>query len=676
MAGLDRLFHPRSVAVVGASADPAKIGGMVLANVRASGFGGDVHAVSRGGGIAGVNSVAAVEDLPHGIDLAFLAVPAEAAPETVRACAAAGLGGVIIGSSGFAESGEAGRARQDAVAAIAQESGMRIIGPNCNGIYNAHAPLSLGFNTGHALAIPAGDVAILSHSGALFDVFARRLMEFGAGLSCFVSAGNEADLDVLDYLEYCISDDVTRVVALILDGVPDGVRLRSLARTAQEQGKQIVALKVGLSDRGEQAAIAHSSRMMSGGQAYMALLDACDIPRAATPEGLFAAAAILSRHGRRPGAGLAVMSTSGAGGALIADHAARCGIAMPDFAPEAQAVLDRHTRFSHAGNPVDIGVFGTGAGLPEICPAIAADPAVGLVAALVPTLAAGFRAQLLDSCKAAFDATGTPHILLAPGGLDETARSDCVAAGVMAFTETACAMEAIAACLHRAPSPVEGRSIRPAAVLAGSGAMGEAESLKLLARFGLPVVEAVTCESAEATVAAAARLGYPVVLKGVVEGVAHKSDLGLVHLDLADDAAVLAAWSRLGGKVLVQPMLRGGIEAIVGMTRAPDTGPILLAGLGGVYAEAIGEACLWSIPASPADIAAKLAGTMLGRILASPRQQGPNALPAVIDALLAVQDLAQAAGNRVKAIDVNPLLIVAGGVVAVDGLVILSDEED
>lgn len=304
---LDPLFAPRSVVIVGASADPSRIGGMVLANLRNSGFAGTIHAVSRSGSIDGVATVATVAELPYGIDLAFLAIPAEATPDAVRACAAVGIKGVIVGSSGFAESGEAGAARQAEIAAIAQATGMHVVGPNCNGLYNAGLPVSVGFNMGHALTITPGDVAILSHSGALFDVFARRLMADGAGLSLFVSAGNEACLDVLEYLDYCIGHDATRVIALVLDGIPDGRRLRMLAARATAAGKSIVALKVGLSQRGEAAAIAHSSRMMSSGRAYRALMAACGIPLVSTLEGLIAAAALLSRHGRgRGGRGCAV----------------------------------------------------------------------------------------------------------------------------------------------------------------------------------------------------------------------------------------------------------------------------------------------------------------------------------------------------------------------------------
>jgi len=669
---LDRLFRPRSVAVIGASADPSRIGGMVLANLRASGFEGDIFAVTRGAPIEGVHCAARIDELPSGIDLAFLAVPAEAAPDAVRACAAAGMGAVIVGSAGYAESGEAGAARQAEIAAIGRAYGTRIVGPNCNGIYNARLPVSVGFNVGHALPITPGDVAILSHSGALFDVFARRLMDFGAGLSLFVSAGNEADLDVLDYLEHCIADEATQVIALVLDGIADGRRLRRLARAADAAGKSIVALKVGLSERGEAAAIAHSSRMTSGGRAYRALLEACGIPLASTVEGLIASAALVSRHGRGAG-GAAVLSTSGAGGALMADLAAARGIVMADFTSETQAVLDRHTRFSRAVNPIDVGVFGSFVAIGEIAHAVAADPSVGIVVGFLPTLAPVSRGELAKAYGAAQRASGKPHLILAPAGLDKAGRAAFEAEGLMCFAETDCCLEAVVAFLS--PSGSVADEVEATLGSLKPGPLGEAESLALLARFGVPVVTAVVCDNADAAVKAANEIGYPVVVKGVVEGVAHKSDAGLVHLNLGDADAVRTACAAVDGRALVQPMLRGELEAIVGVTVSPDVGPLLIAGLGGVHAETIDDYAIWSIPASSAEIERKLALSTLGRIVRGPRWRLSSSWRELIDILLAVQRLALARDGAITAVDINPLLLGAQGTVAVDALIVGTERQ-
>ncbi len=263
---LHTLFHPRAVAVVGASDDTTKHGYIVLNNVREAGFTGGIYGISRR--LKDVDGIPCYPDfasLPEPVDVAFLAIPAEAAVQAVRDCARAGLTAAIVGSAGYAESLEAGGAeRQAELARIAAEAGIRIVGPNCNGIYNAHLPLSIGFNTSHAKRQPAGGISIFSHSGALFDAMAGRLRMLGAGLSLFASAGNEADLSVLDYMEYAIGHDPTRVIALLIDSLDDGARFRRLALQAAAAGKHVVALKIGGSEAGAarrgRAFLAHRRR--------------------------------------------------------------------------------------------------------------------------------------------------------------------------------------------------------------------------------------------------------------------------------------------------------------------------------------------------------------------------------------------------------------------------------
>src|SRR3954452_13706910 len=296
---LHALFHPRAVAVIGASDDGTKHGYIVLNNIRDTGFPGRVYGISRR--LAAVNGIPCVADIgsvPEPVDTAFLAIPAEAAVQAVRDCARAGLSSVIVGSAGYAESLDAGGAeRQRALQRIAAEEGIRIVGPNCNGIYNAHHPISIGFNTSHAKRQTPGGISIFSHSGALFDAMAGRLAMLGAGLSLFASAGNEADLSVLDYMEYAITHEPTKVIALLIDSLDDGARFRRLALQAHRLGKPVVALKIGGSAAGAAAAVAHSSRLAGDDAAYRALFRAAGVATVQTLEGLMTAAALLDRYG-------------------------------------------------------------------------------------------------------------------------------------------------------------------------------------------------------------------------------------------------------------------------------------------------------------------------------------------------------------------------------------------
>src|SRR3954453_7509486 len=238
-----------------------------------------------------------------------------------------------------------------------QEEGIRIVGPNCNGIYNAHLPLSISFNTSHAKRQPPGGISIFSHSGALFDAMAGRLALLGAGLSLFASAGNEADMSVLDYMEYGIGHAPTRAIALLIDSLDDGPRFRRLAQAAFDAGKPVVALKIGGSEAGAAAAVAHSSRLAGDAAAYRALFAAAGVATVSTLEGLMTAAALLDRYGRCPG-GLGALSPSGAGASLIADRCVVLGVPLATLSEATHTAIDQQKLFSRIGNPLDMGIFG------------------------------------------------------------------------------------------------------------------------------------------------------------------------------------------------------------------------------------------------------------------------------------------------------------------------------
>ena len=668
---LDALFHPRAVAVIGASGDDTKFGYIVLNNIRDTGFKGGVYGISRR--LKEVNGIPCFSDLaaiPEPVDVAFLAVPAEAAVQAVRDCARAGLKAAIVGSAGYAESLDAGgEARQRELQAVAEAEGIRIVGPNCNGIYNAHHPVSIGFNTSHAKRQKPGGVSIFSHSGALFDAMAGRLAMVGEGLSLFASAGNEADLSVLDYMEYAITHAPTKVIALLIDSLQDGPRFRALALQARAAGKPVVALKIGGSEAGAAAAIAHSSRLAGDAASYRALFEASGVAVVSTLEGFMTASALLARYGFRPGA-LGAMSTSGAGASLIADRAEALGVPLAPLTEQTRAAIDSHKMFSRIGNPLDLGIFGGMRRSGEVPALLMGDPGVsvvfGLLHSMNPWQGDPYRAAL----NQAREKTGRPVLIVSPGGLPDAERATYETMGMDVFTEMDIVLEGIGALLTPLPSPVP--VLAPAAgPHMPPRQLTEPESLELLSTFGVPTVPTVFCESATAARAAADRLGYPVVLKGVADGVAHKSDLGLVHVGLRDEDAVTRAFAATGcDTVVVQAMIRGELEAIAGVTRADGVGLMLLAGLGGIHAEAFRNVTMWPIPVSRETIEQGLRGSALGRVLHGPRWKHPNTASAFVDVLLGLQAAAVALGERLHAIDVNPVILGEHGAVAVDALVI------
>ena len=668
---LHALFHPRGVAVIGASDDTTKHGYIVLTNVRDTGFQGGIFGISRRlTSIDGIPCLPDLTRLPSPVDTAFLAVPAEAAIQAVRDCARAGIRAVIVGSAGYAESLDAGgEQRQRDLQAAAREAGIRIVGPNCNGVYNAHLPLSVGFNTSHAKRQKPGGISIFSHSGALFDAMAGRLAMLGAGLSLFASAGNEADMSVLDYMEYGISHAPTRVIALLIDSLDDGPRFRRLAIAAYAAGKHVVALKIGGSEAGAAAAVAHSSRLAGDDAAYQALFRISGVATVNTLEGLMTAAALLDKYGRCPGS-LGSLSTSGAGASLIADRCAALGVPLAALSPDTFAAIDAQKMFSRIGNPLDMGIFGGMRRSADVPTLLMNDPGVSVGLALVHSMNPWQGDPYRAAMARARETSGKPLLVVTPGGMPATERETYTASGINVFTETDILLEGIGALMTLPPEAMPEALHAPARPLPARP-LTEPESLRLLAEYGVRTVPTVECVSAADAIAVATRLGYPVVLKGVADGVAHKSDLGLVHVDLRNPDAVAQAFAAVNcPAVIVQPMIEGGLEAIAGVTRADGVGLVLIAGLGGIFAEALHDVTTFPLPVSRTFIETALSRGSLGRVLSSPRWKHPAALPAFIDLLMSLQEATRSLGNSLQAIDINPVILGAAGAVAVDALVV------
>jgi acyl-CoA synthetase (NDP forming) len=667
---LHALFHPRAVAVIGASDDTTKHGYIVLTNIRNTGFTGGIYGVSRRvSQIDGIPCVPDIASLPGNVDTAFLAIPAEATLQAVRDCAAKGMKAVIVGSAGYAESLDAGGAeRQAELQRIANEEGIRIVGPNCNGIYNANLPLSIGFNTSHAKRQTPGGISIFSHSGALFDAMAGRLAKLGAGLSLFASAGNEADMSVLDYMEFGIGHAPTRVIAVLIDSLEDGPRFRRLALAAHAAGKHVVALKIGGSEAGAAAAVAHSSRMAGDHAAYTALLKSCGVAVVHTLEGFMTAAALLDRYGSRPGK-LGALSTSGAGASLIADRCEALGVPLAPLTPETLAAIDAHKMFSRIGNPLDLGIFGGMKRSGEVPTLLMTDPDVSVVLALVHSMNPWQGDPYRAAMGIAREKSGKPLLLVSPGGLPEAEQATYNAKGIDVFTEMDILLEGIGALMT--PGPDNVAMPNTSTTTLPNRALTEPESLRLLAEHGVPTVPMAECLSPDEAVEAANRLHYPVVLKGVAEGIAHKSDYGLVHVGLPDADAVRAAWDAVNcPSVVIQSMIKGDLEAIAGVTDSEGVGLILIAGLGGIFAEALHDVVTVPIPSSRAAIETTVAAGSLGRVLQSPRWKHKDSLTQFIDLLMALQAAALACGDRLQAIDVNPVILGAQGAIAVDALVV------
>jgi acetate---CoA ligase (ADP-forming) len=715
-AALKPLFQPAHVAIIGASSAPTKQGNAAIRYLKGGGYGGRISLVNPAGGtIEGLTCYRSIKEAPGEVDCALLVIPAAATVAAIRDCAEAGVRVAVIGSNGFAELGTAeGRARQAELTAIARASGMRLVGPNTNGIWNATDRLSLGYNTSHGDPLSPGPVSIAAHSGALFNSVAPRLRRYGAGLSKFVPVGNEADLDLLDFLEFFIADDATQVIGLIIEGLSDGRRLRDLAARARAAGKPIVALKLGRSTAGAGATVAHSSRLAGSARAYTALLRECRITTVRSIEALAGACALfagprLARDGGDPA--LVCVTSTGGGGSLLADHAMDYGIPLAgkdgEWTGRAAAAV---ASFAGAGpicNPIDGGNLGGWQRLNELFAALESDGLRGPVLSylhMMPQLA-GDQA-IVDLLLRRKERTRAPSVVVSPGGLRDEIDAQYGRAGIPVFSDLATCFDSLR-CLYDemrfagepAANAVPASPAPPADVTAAvkaaakgvgdGGVLSELESARILQQAGLPMVESRVVGSRDDAVHAAAALGYPVVLKAASREVAHKNAASLVVVGLGDRDALARAFAQMEARVgelglapgrvqyLLQPMLPSRAELIIGTTYEAPLGHFLVVGLGGIHAELIDSVLLLPVPMARDDLRRRIAEARLGALIAALERapSGGSILDDVVGALDALQALVGSCGDLIKSIDVNPLLIGGARPVAVDALIVLNAEQ-
>ena len=728
------LFQPKHVAVVGASRTPGKHGHTVVKNLT-RGFTGGIWPVSPAGEeIEGRTCYRAIADLPAAPDCVFLAIPATAVVEAVEACAKIGARAIVIGANGFAESGTAdGRARQAAITKIAHDHGIRLLGPNTNGFINNDDRVAVGYNTSHGEPHKITGLSIASHSGAILNSVARRLAHAGSGFSKWVSIGNEADIDLLDVFEYFIADPATQVIGLIIEGIRDGARFRDLAAQAHGAGKPVVALKLGRSAAGAGAALAHSSRLAGSARAYEALFRASGVASVRTLEAFTGGCSLLRHKGRTAAGdddGIICVATSGGGGGMVVDMAAEFGLPLAgtadgDFGSAVNGGLAALGGIGALRNPVDLSLLGN-----TWTPLVDVFRVMGACGKTGPTVCFAHVAarpqqdeRLVAGLLARQQAVEAPVLVFAPGGLLPHIEALYAENGIPVFHDIVTAMESLqcwyVACraqpapLAPAGSPVGGALalLRASADKASEGVLGEFDSAAILARAGVPMVASWPVISGEEAKFAASQLGYPVVLKAMLPGVAHKSRLGLVLPRLADGEAVERAFHSLQARAaalghgvdeltcLVQPMLPADYELILGVSREGDLGHFLVAGLGGIYSEILDEVLLFPLGLTKERLASELAASRLGRIAAQRQGHGEDSAPAhghghdhhhdhghghgescavavpvldqIVEILARLQDLVSESGNTIDSIDLNPMLVREGACIAVDALVVL-----
>lgn len=687
MSVISAILNPKSVVVVGASNDPAKLTGRPIAFLQGQGYKGAVYPINpRYGEIAGLKSYASAADLPEAPDLALVLVGANRVIEAVRDLSAKGTKAAVVLASGFGESGEEGRALQAALHEAAGD--MRILGPNTIGLVNLTDRIPLTASGAMEMTdFPVGKVALLSQSGGILGSLLSRAVARGIGFSKLVATGNEADLEVSDFLGALAEDDATQVVALYLETIRNVAAFRKAAAKVIAAGKSIVAYKVGRSESGARSAVSHTGALAGADEVYDALFAQLGVIRAQTFADLIDIPAALAQGRMMAGKRVAIVTSTGGAATVVADNVGLLGLDMPP--PDAEtsakllalelkeAALDR--------NPIDV----TLAGLrPDLFRAIlrilAESPSYDAIAVVVGSSSIAQPDLVAQPVLESLGLTDKPIIAYVSPDAPQIVRH-LNSSGIPAFAAPESCASALAALVPVARTPT-GETRRTKAVDCSdipAGSLNEAEAKALFARFGVPVTREVVAVSAEDAATAAQRFDGPVVVKILSNEILHKSEVGGVALNV-DPSEVGAVCARMLEKVravtsakvdgfLVQEMVRGGVEMILGFNRDPQLGNYLLLGAGGVTTELYQDVAIRLLPISRAEAHNMIDEVKAGALLKGFRGKPVADVDALIDTVLAFGDMVETLGERLQEAEINPVFVLpeGQGARAGDSLIVL-----
>jgi acetyltransferase len=674
------------VAVLGASRNPAKLGHRLVQNLLAPGFTGEVYPVNPSGeAILGRDAVPRVEELPRGLDLALVSLPASAVLSAVRTLGARGCRICVILASGFGEIGREGRAVQDEIEAIARTTGMRIVGPNCMGVVNVPGRL----NASYFWDVPRqpGGISFVSQSGAYGGLFFREVRDRSLGVAKFLSIGNQCDLGFAECLAWLADDPDTRVVGLFVEGLRDGRAFVAAARRLA-RAKPVVALKGGRADAGRRAAGSHTGSLAGAWEIYRAAFAAAGVVAVDETEELFDAIAALDAQAARPprDRAVAILTISGGPSVVAADAAEAAGLRVPALPEARRAALRAHLpSFGADGNPIDMtpqmepGGFGPSVRLvldaPEVSGAVAID--IGLD-----------RPEYADALAAAQLATDKPVVACTVDTPEMDRRLRV--AGIPLVPGPERAVRAYRALVRRAElqrrSPGSSARQPVRALPAGleerlataGGPLAHADARGLLQAYGVPFPRERVVAGAEEALSEGQEIGYPLVVKTARPDVLHRTEAGGVILSVADSEALVRALraleARLGaGPVLVQEEVPRGLELLVGGRRDPSFGPTVLVGLGGVLAELLRDVSIGLAPLALDDARAMIVEGRRAELVRGYRGAAAVDEGALAEILVGVGDLL-VERPTIAELDLNPLIASRGRIVAVDALVLVNPE--
>ena len=682
-ASMTSFFAPRAVAVIGASRDPGHIGSAVLHNLRTCGFHGQLVAVHPSAAwLHGVPSYPRATAIPHDVDLAIVSVPAAAVEAVIDDCLVKGIHAICVISAGFGEIGEEGRGREQAIVEKVRAAGGRLIGPNCMGLLNTDPAISLNATFAPAYP-PAGSIALSSQSGALGVAILDYAKQLNIGISTFVSVGNKADVSGNDLLEYWESDPRTNVILLYLESFGNPAKFSRLARRISRT-KPIAALKSGRSTAGALAAASHTGALAASDDFVDALFHQSGVIRTETITELFDVATLLSQQPLPAGRRVAILTNAGGPGILAADACQARGLTVATLSAGTEAGL--RTFLPHAAglhDPVDMLASATPEQYGRALALLLADPGVdSAIAIFIPPLVTDPDAVAAAIADAAAR-QGKPVC----GVFMRSQAAPAALAGIpcFAFPEPAAiALAKVAEYGEWRARPVGeraqlndlqlvlARGVVDGALRRGGGWLTSIEANALLAAVGIPTPRSYCVHSVDEAARAATRLGFPVVVKAVGAQLLHKTEHRAVRLHLASERAVRSAAGELlqslGDRVeclLVQRMVEGGAEMMIGAIDDPTFGHAIVCGSGGVLVDLLADSACRLHPLTRQDADLMVNGLKGVRLLRGYRGAAAADEAAFRDAILRISALVEQC-PEIRELDVNPLKVLADGVSAVD----------
>lgn len=693
--GLDAFFKARGVAIIGASEDITKIGGRPVQLLLKYGYSGPIYPINpKGGTLQGLTAYASVLDTPTAPDLAIVAVPAQAAVQAVHDCARRGVKGVIMLSAGFAEAGPDGAAMQAEMVRVVRQHGMRLLGPNCLGAVNVTERLVGSFSIALEQSMPpAGHVGIVSQSGNIGSFTMQNLARRGVGVSRFIATGNEADVDVADGIAALALDPHTHIILCCMETCRHAGRLTEALELARREHKPVVVLKIGATAQGQAAAASHTGALTGSDAVFDAVFRRHGVLRVRSFEELLNvghAAALLGPQRLPTTTDVTLVAASGGFGIMMADAMVEAGLTLRDLSEGTKAQIREAVPTAGTNNPIDASAQMSARPdiLLKMLSALVSDPNGSTLVQLLalslynPRLR-GVYLEALARIRA--DHPDRLLVIISQGPPDAVAEINAL--GIPVFPDIPAAARALAGLVRLgrlgslpAYAPWTG-VIEPVDPLVFRN---EFHAKRALHAAGISVPPEAVVSSADEAVVRARATGYPVVLKIASEDIAHKTDIGGVALNLKDDDTVREAFARLMANarrhapqarldgVLVAPMVSGGVELIAGVSRDPVFGPVVMVGLGGIYAEILKDVAVQVAPVSEAEALCMIRSLRMFPLLDGARGQARADVASAARTVARLSEFACRHANDVGEIDLNPIVVKpeGQGVLVLDALMV------